>query len=572
MSPSLRSLGPISLAGVLLACGGAKANYSLEPATEKQAYPAAPPFVLFADTQYSLPATDYDLRPTIEGVIILTPAGESAKLAPTFYRHAAANATLPIVLNRVLTDAQTKGAKFAVFAGDLVEFACVGEAERMFDVLRKQPLPVILAPGNHDVLFHGSWDTDAVKQSGGGTWDKRGWELWDYVCKPQGGRLTKPKFIRMLADYYQHAFGITVDTVLQAGEARVSVASCPGPTTATGAPCVEHPTNGPWKLEYGLKLGRGDGRSPLGTGDEPTAHRNSHFWQRWTYSDGVYAGNYTVLDTVDYADREGLCDRAGMLIQLGMSGSMSIDQLEWLQNLPPPSNANAFVLGHYLPFTGIADEDPCSRTAGTSCAWGRGVLEAYAKGAVILYGHVHQDFEEEVLSATNRDPRSEEKWRVIRTPSLIDNKAYVVFDGAQFESERLADEKDLFESEAPFTKPGSTCEQRLREVAELAHSLSCFTGDRPVAPPHGWISVPSCKVTLAQAQAEVASMEGVKDLCSGASLPGLNDAGKCQAPMDEAWRCVLREWIDELLGNLKGTDREAFALRQLQSVKVQRAK
>lgn len=536
----------LCLSALLLSGCGAPTCYFLNDSSDaievKEAETA--PFLLFADTQFSIPATDYDLRPDVSGLVVRIEAGVSAKKAGTFYRHAAANAVLPDALDSVLTQAEKDGYPFAVFAGDLVEFACMAEAERMFAVLEKHPkIPVLIAPGNHDVLFHGSWDTDAVKAEGSGAWDANAWNIWGHVCAQQEGRLTKEAFIRRLATYYERVMGI--ELALDKLEPNIARSTS---DQQDPLPVLQ---KGPWRLEYGVKLSQQD---------VPTSHRQSHLFQRFNYQSEDKQAVVTLLDTVDYSDRRTLCEGAGMLLQLGMSGSMSNEQLDWLEAIktPPPGH---FIAAHYLPFSPVWKQGACDSTAGTNCRRARGVLERYSQSATVIYGHVHRDYQAQELEIAG----TESKRAVVRVPSLIDNKSYVTFDGKTFAPVALQ-ANPAFVSEAPFTKEADTCTQRVREVAELGRNLACFLGEVQVRPPRGWSAPPKCEdLDAAQAALEPVGAKACKS-------PAPANLSQCQAFGGELWRCVLRDWMDELLNNLPADRRGEFARAQLQVAKTLRAK
>lgn len=74
-------------------------------------------------------------------------------------------------------------AELVVHLGDALDLACQGEFETFVKVMNGDGRPWMMAPGNHDSFYFGSYDPDDE-------------ELWDLACYGAGDNFTKDRFIR----------------------------------------------------------------------------------------------------------------------------------------------------------------------------------------------------------------------------------------------------------------------------------------------------------------------------------------------------------------------------------------
>jgi hypothetical protein len=239
------------------------------------------------------------------------------------------------------------------------------------------------------------------------------------------------------------------------------------------------------------------------------------------------------------------------------------------------------VLSHYIPFQSIDGIDPCETTFGTSCLGAR--LRKVLGDSTYIYAHVHKPFEAESIEigapkpnpglttadggapktapapsalpatanetceATATPPKfPENATRLIRLPSLIDNKQYVVFSRGQFKGVLLSDcssansPPDALASVEPFTMTCDTCTQRFLEYTELVRNLSCLklaAGD-----------CPDLKQALSRALAEAPSLcqNGAADWLKTNAETGVGQACT-QTEASEKWRCILRNLTAKLM-------------------------
>jgi len=563
---------------LLLSCGRA-ALYRLSPApaaVSQTRLGASEQFVLISDTQYAVPFTDYDVRYQPGKQVVNLPPSLTTHWSNSFYRHAEAHLAVPLALSSILAQ-EEKSKNFGLFGGDMAEFSCNAETKRMFNVFRAHPkIPFIVAIGNHDATFHGSYDTDAIAESGQGPWDTYSFALWQYVCAPHGGPLTKTGFIRQLLDYYHDAWGFDFKQALKLANAADDYPlgqQLSGTVSKSG-----------WTLDFSLRLG---------PPNDPSSHRQSYFYQRWSHrpaDEQPATLTVTVLDTMDLGSRKVLCDPYGQVIQVGLAGAISSNQLDWLQARPKVTGPH-FVLSHHVPFEDIVQADgtrldSCETTLGTRCL-GASLLN-YLGPVTFLYAHVHRTFEQESLisienentckieaetrgtSCADDDPKCK-GIRMIRLPSLIDNKSYGVYEDQNF-SERGLDSAPIdrtktktpalpsgkLESLPPLTLTRDTCEQRYLELVELHRNVDCFTGSRcePLYP-------------LLQAQ-----LPNAKALCQGeaavwksANAP-LWNAFKSECTNDtwagaDPWRCILERWGAKVVADANLDDNAQFSTELL---------
>ena len=311
-----------------LACSG-KATYAIkfasEPVSRKATWrsPVAP-FLVVSDTQYAVPFTDYDLVYQLGNQRIDLPPVLSTMASKSFYRNAESHFGVPLALDSVLTRSES-GYGLGLFGGDMAEFSCKREAERMFQVLKAHPkLPFIITIGNHDATLHGSFDTAASSTANATDWDLYSFDLWRSVCEREGGPLTKPGFIRQIFDYYSEVWKFDFKPILEGHDLQ------PG-QRAHGA--VMNRTG--WQLEFDVELAFEEGRE---------AHRQSHLYQRFTHFDPAGKQQptaFTSLDTTDFGGRPVLCSTkklaesiASRIVQIGLGGAVSDEQVTWLEERP----------------------------------------------------------------------------------------------------------------------------------------------------------------------------------------------------------------------------------------------
>jgi hypothetical protein len=550
LRPSKLAAGSLA-ALVIAACSGDSSRFTLKDRTAAELAEApkrtAPAFLLLADTQYSVPGTDYDVSYQLASLATISvPPSLSTRAAGSFYRHSAANHVLPEVLDQILGSHAADGVRFGVFAGDLVEFACEREADEMFAVLKKhKELPLIIALGNHDAVFHGSYDTQAIADDYAGAWDRYSMRQWAHVCEHLGGPLSKPDFIKRVVEYYDLVWGFGIDKTLAKHDSEKLAEGEGGALTLRN----EHG----WTLYFSVKQSKPD---------EPDSHRQSHLWQRFEYQpERGASATFSVLDTTDYSQRVGLCQPGANFAQLGMGGAISLEQAMWFKGRPTPTE-NHFILSHYFPADSIEEFGACEETTGTACLWGQWIRKL-ENAPTFIYGHVHDEYSRQLL----KDEEGSKEFDVVRVPSLIDNRAYVLFKGGEFSEINLPEDERL-KSERPFANKQvkDTCEQRHRELVELERNIACFTR----------ASCPKLESVLAGARTE-----GNK-ICKGEAQAWKNankarwteiEKGECKDwnPL-EHWRCILRAQGRHAIDNSKmdPNQRRAFVMALLRTVKATR--
>jgi len=410
-------------------------------------------------------------------------------------------------------------------------------------VLKGSKVPFIIALGNHDVVFHGSYDSDGVAEAGHGPWDRYSFALWGSVCQRGGGRLTKAGFILQLLDYYESVLKFDFHEALHLE---------PGSDYPLGVGLTGRVASADWELAFSFRLS---------AEDSPESHRQSFMFQRWTrrmHGDRNPRLTVTVLDTTDYDSRPALCDVGAKAVQIGLGGAISTAQVRWLESLQPASGTHV-VLSHHLPFESIVGISECETTFGANCMRAR--LARVLPGATFIYGHVHQGFERETLreiggcdksNTATRTPPSQDtsdssaqlpcEYQLVRLPSLIDNKSYVVFENGTFHGEKLVSAA-AFESTTPFTKTADTCEQRFFEFLELERNIRCYRDGRRREAGAG----PGCPSVASIVSAR--KSEGVK-LCRDLSSAWKAENAAIWSELErtackdwhegEHWRCILR--------------------------------
>lgn len=500
---------------------------------------------MLADLQYSVPVTDYDIE--LPGNK-LDPNSLSQR-AHSFYRHSAATQVLPLVLDSILSEAETGGVKVGVIAGDLVEFACADELRTLLDVLERHPkLPVIITPGNHDVLFHGSFQTDTrnlrakdfdeededeaasepsdeekTKTRKSLLFDYAWTRKWRRVCSSHGGVLTKSDFVQQVLTYYQKVWGFELDVPAACRDKPAD----PGATgTFAGAAWSRDRHT---YFEYSAKIAN------IAENQFRGAHRRSHLYQRFTVNEpGTEPLALTILDTTDYVENPAICDRIGGLVQVGAGGSISAKQIEWLSKIRPAATQQVFV-SHYLPLGNTA-MGPCDETFFSHSDDWNSYLKKLSENSLFVYAHVHRPFRAETW--TSKDGIQD--LHAVQLPSLIDNHAYVELRPTGFHLAQL--EKPVkFDSVAPFTTPGSTCDQRYREYAELQRNLACF--DHKAAPPADGKCQPlTQEFTRRNPEQKSICQDNARawEAKNEALWKELQKSYCPSPPAGEHWRCVLR--------------------------------
>jgi hypothetical protein len=131
------------------------------------------PVLLVADCQLhnllSLPVADRDLS--------------SESLAETSIRPPQLDLFAPDVLRWILAN-EKEPYDVILHLGDAMDFACADEFESFVRVMGSAGKPWLMAPGNHDCFYFGSYDPVNPK-------------IWDDACDGAGGKVTKDRFIRL---------------------------------------------------------------------------------------------------------------------------------------------------------------------------------------------------------------------------------------------------------------------------------------------------------------------------------------------------------------------------------------
>jgi len=589
----------LSLVATLsIACGSAAPLYRLSTVPAPPPLPLTESFISISDTQYAVPFTDYDVNYWLGDQLVDLPPFETTSWSRSFYRHAGAHLAVKDATDAILAQ-ETNRREFGLFGGDMAEFSCAAETDTMFKVFAAHPkLPFIVAIGNHDSTFHGSYDTDAIGANGQGPWDKYSFDLWDFVCRQHGGRLTKTGFIKQLLTYYESTWGFDFHDALARAYPHDSIGK-QGDDYPLWKPLDATVTSGEWSLSFSLQLG---------PDNDPGAHRHSYFYQRWTKRKRGEADptlTITVLDTMDVGSRKILCDKwYAQALQIGLAGGISQQQLSWIHRLPKVSGQH-FVLSHHFPFQDVIDEQgtamgACETTFGTRCLGNS--LQHELGPATYLYAHVHKDFEREsvigidtlkqckveqasdeatyrrsAFNCSSDDPRCQ-GLPLVRLPSLIDNKSYVVFEQGAFRAQPLPRNPALqsmppyhpLAGEAGDKVNRSTCEQRYLEYLELDRNLKCFQSQQSGA---GASACPLLAEVLdgATAQAVKLCRDSASAWKAENPTPWSNVKGECdvpQWPAAETWRCILSSLTRQSFAAapLTPEQRATFSLQLLSAV------
>ncbi len=87
------------------------------------------------------------------------------------------------VLEWILTQG-AKGSEAVLHLGDALDLACEGEFRDFLEVMKTAKKPWLMAPGNHDFFYFGTYNPQDV-------------DLWDRACYGSTRRLPKDEFIRL---------------------------------------------------------------------------------------------------------------------------------------------------------------------------------------------------------------------------------------------------------------------------------------------------------------------------------------------------------------------------------------
>jgi hypothetical protein len=298
----------------------------------------------------------------------------------------------------------------------------------------------------------------------------------------------------------------------------------------------------------------------------------------------------TVLDTMDYRSRSVLCDSKAKAVQVGLAGAISAGQVEWLESLHKAEGIH-FVLSHYLPFESVErpqlndaakaeNMHSCDTTFGTKCLGAR--LVATLPAATFIYGHVHKPFEQESIASrhgtnecTPEDRADKEKQGsacecinevalpLVRLPSLMDNKQYVVFENGSFQAKQVAPR--TLSSLQPFAVSCNTCIERFAELVEIEQNVACLK-QREAAP-----NTKCADLTTAFKAREAEA----NDLCNGVPTAWQTNHDAdwqkvrpvCETWLPtEQWRCILREQASALAATVPAAKRPAYAAALLANV------
>jgi hypothetical protein len=272
----------------------------------------------------------------------------------------------------------------------------------------------------------------------------------------------------------------------------------------------------------------------------------------------------TALDTTDYGTRRALCQVGANFVQIGMAGAVSSNQVKWLKALPKV-RGQQLVLSHYLPVEGVQDEatkkeiTSCDTALGMRCL-GAQVAEALqpegGPDPVYVYGHVHRPFRNEIATPTKDGP----KLKLIRLPSLIDDKSYVAYGDGVFGEVKLPTDK-RFESRVPLSTPGKTCLQRYREYTEIRRDVHCYVNK-------GTDGTAACaSLATVLAAAEPAAAMFCNDLARWKQAHGAQlataKADQCDPRAPAEWRCLLQRLTASLFDEAQVPENERVALGAL---------
>ncbi|HEU4420345.1 MAG TPA: metallophosphoesterase family protein [Planctomycetota bacterium] len=267
---------------------------------------------------------------------------------------------LSYVLQRHAADVE-----FIVHLGDALDLACEGELDKFLQVMTAAGRPWVMAPGNHDFYYFGSYDPDDP-------------ELWAAACRGAGGRLTKGDFIRryVAALAQQPVFAplaaaLAIDTTAATADGRAVARTLPPDFEWQASArdsrlqriCWHIDATQPWR-SFLLQL-----VTATGPGE-----------------DGLPA-YVLLLDSCQYGHRPALIPNAWCSYPVGLNcgftGEMLPDQLRtaraWLEAVPRPS---ARVAMCHHPFRSLA---PRSR----ACL---GWLWREMKLGLLVTAHTHKGF------------------------------------------------------------------------------------------------------------------------------------------------------------------------------------
>jgi len=267
---------------------------------------------------------------------------------------------LSYVLQRHAADVE-----FIVHLGDALDLACEGELDKFLGVMAGAGRPWVMAPGNHDFYYFGTYDPDDP-------------ELWAAACRGAGGRVKKGDFIRRYvtalaqqAVFAPLAAALAIDPTAAAADGRTVARTLPADFEWQASSrdsrlqriCWHIDEEQPWRsflLQLVLATGSGEHGLP-------------------TYA--------LLLDSCQYGHRPALIPNAWCSYPVGLNcgftGEMLPDQLRtaraWLEAVPRQSGKVAMC---HHPFRSLA---PRSRAA-------LGWMWRELKLGILVTGHTHKGF------------------------------------------------------------------------------------------------------------------------------------------------------------------------------------
>ena len=87
------------------------------------------------------------------------------------------------VMRWILAEGSSR-ADAIVHLGDALDLGCVGELDTFLEIMRQTSMPWVMAPGNHDFYYFGTYDPESPAN-------------WDDACYGAGSALRKHRFIRL---------------------------------------------------------------------------------------------------------------------------------------------------------------------------------------------------------------------------------------------------------------------------------------------------------------------------------------------------------------------------------------
>lgn len=230
-----------------------------------------------------------------------------------------------------------------VHLGDGCDLACEAEFDKFLAVMETTDKPWVMAPGNHDFFYFGSYDTEDIG-------------LWEEACYEGGRVLTKDLFIRLYvaAILRQQDPGFAaLATALGVGDHRDE----PPARLAERLPDefewkAEHDDPGyvrriAWKIDRKMPW-----RSFI-----VQSVRQSATERDWQY-------DIFVLDSCQYTRRPGLIPNAWgsypLVLNCGSTGEMLPDQLRLVRRWLEEGRAHGHVLAYHHPYGELAPRTKAS--------------------------------------------------------------------------------------------------------------------------------------------------------------------------------------------------------------------